>query len=113
MDECWVEYGTPFHGKGPPDALGAAGKGGVNRGLAKGKLDCGDDSNTEVAKCVRDYMRDEHSIPEGWAEVRNIIRTSVDKSLSNTNRMLIVYSGEILSVQKTVNLKFSEFYTLP
>ena len=34
MDECWAEYGAPFHGKGPCDATGGAGKAGVNKGLA-------------------------------------------------------------------------------
>ena len=58
MDECWVEYGSPFHGKGPCDALGGAGKGGVNKGLATGDLDCGGDvSDTEIAKCVAEYMK--------------------------------------------------------
>ena len=54
MDECWVEYGTAFHGKGPCDATGAAGKAGVNCGLATPGptgMNCGAEGDNEVAKC--------------------------------------------------------------
>ena len=60
MDECWVEYGTAFHGKGPCDATGAAGKAGVNCGLATPGptgMNCGADGDNEVAKCVVEYMK--------------------------------------------------------
>ena len=38
FDECWVEYGAPFHGKGPCDALGACGSQAVNKGLVTGDI---------------------------------------------------------------------------
>ena len=75
MDECWAEYGAPFHGKGPCDATGAAGKAGVNKGLATPGIrgmNCGVDGDNEVAKCVVEYMKKEHCKPDGWASVRNI-----------------------------------------
>ena len=70
--ECVGGIWNSFSWKGPCDALGAAGKGGVNKGLATGGLDCGGDGDDEVAKCVVKYLKDNHSKPDGWATIRNI-----------------------------------------
>ena len=39
----------------------------MNKGLATpGGMNCGEDGDNEVAKCVVEYLKKEHSKPDGW-----------------------------------------------
>ena len=45
-------------------------------------MNCGVDGDNEVAKCVVEYMKKEHSKPDGWASVRNIRNIPMKKIVS-------------------------------